>query len=141
MSNITCFTDEKRLRVYVQNVPVCTGTTRTHVETCARGAGKHGDVFERTHGDVLSGHTWFFSVSHTTPHGERDSDRQRERERKKRLREREEKRREEKRREEKRGEERRGEERRGEERRGEEKRREEKRREEIHFQWCMAVFC
>ena len=33
-STITCFTDEKRLRVYVQNVPVFTGTTRTHVETC-----------------------------------------------------------------------------------------------------------
>ena len=32
----TCFTDEKRLRVYVQNVPVCTGTTRTHGETCVR---------------------------------------------------------------------------------------------------------
>ena len=23
--------------MYVQNVPVCTGTTRTHVSTCARG--------------------------------------------------------------------------------------------------------
>ena len=39
-----------RPRVYVQNVPVCTGTTRTHVSTCARGVG--------THGDVLGGHTW-----------------------------------------------------------------------------------
>ena len=34
MSKITCFTDEQRLRVCVQNVPVCTGTTRTHVSTC-----------------------------------------------------------------------------------------------------------
>ena len=90
MSKITCFTDEKRPRVYVQNLPVCTGTTLTCVETCARGAG--------THGDVLSGHTEFRSVSHTnthinthnthnttqhitttTPHGERDRDRQRQR--------------------------------------------------------------
>ena len=35
---------KKRLRVYIQNVPVCTGTTRTCVSTCARGAGTHGDV-------------------------------------------------------------------------------------------------
>ena len=35
---------QKRLRVYIQNVPVCTCTTRTCVETCARGAGTHGDV-------------------------------------------------------------------------------------------------
>ena len=33
-------------RVYVQNVPVCTGTTRAHDETCARGAGTHGDVWD-----------------------------------------------------------------------------------------------
>ena len=36
MSKINCFTDEKRLHVYVQYVPVCTGTTRTHVETRVR---------------------------------------------------------------------------------------------------------
>ena len=50
----------KRLRVYIQNVPVFAGTTRTCVSTCARGAGAHGDVlrrFERTHGDVLNGPT------------------------------------------------------------------------------------
>ena len=41
--------DSKRLHVYIRNVPVCTGTTRTCVETCARGAG--------THGDVLNAHT------------------------------------------------------------------------------------
>ena len=44
MSKNQFFTDEKSLLVYVQNVPVFTGTTRTHVETCARGADKHGDV-------------------------------------------------------------------------------------------------
>ena len=33
-----------RLRVYVQNVPVCTGTTRTCFNTCARGAGTNGEV-------------------------------------------------------------------------------------------------
>ena len=63
-SKTTCFLDEKREaaddeplppppRVYVQNVPVYTGTMRT-VSTSARGAG--------THGDVLDGHT-----PHTTP--------------------------------------------------------------------------
>ena len=47
----------KRNRVYVQNVPVCPGTTRTCFNTCAHGAGTHGDVsnvhteafFESTH--------------------------------------------------------------------------------------------
>ena len=34
----------KNLRVWIQNVPVCTGTTRTCVTTCGRGAGTHGDV-------------------------------------------------------------------------------------------------
>ena len=33
---------QKRHRVYVQNVPVCTRTTRTCVSTCARVAGTHG---------------------------------------------------------------------------------------------------
>ena len=50
----------KKPRVSVQNVPVCTGTTRTCVSTCARGAG--------THADVLSGHTGFFSVYTTHAH-------------------------------------------------------------------------
>ena len=40
---------QKRLRVYIQNVPVCTRTTRTCVTTCRRDAG--------THGDVLNAHT------------------------------------------------------------------------------------
>ena len=34
----------KHLRVYVQNVSVCPGTTRTCWNTCARDAGIHGDV-------------------------------------------------------------------------------------------------
>ena len=47
---VVCHTEKhpcvhsKRLRVYVQNVSVCTGTTRTCFSTCARGAGTHGDV-------------------------------------------------------------------------------------------------
>ena len=44
-------------RVFIQHVPVCTGTTRKRVPTCARGAGIHGGRVERTHGDVWSGHT------------------------------------------------------------------------------------
>ena len=46
------YVDSKRARVYVQNVPVHAGNTHTHVETCARGAG--------THGDVLNVHTGTF---------------------------------------------------------------------------------
>ena len=81
MSKITGFIDEKheadddpppsslpcvrpkRPRVYVQNVPVYAGTTRTCVSTCGRGAG--------THGDVLNVHTGTFFqcvTPHTTPH-------------------------------------------------------------------------
>ena len=44
--------------VKIQNVTVCTGTTRTYVTTCARGAGTHGDVLNLDTGDVLKGHTW-----------------------------------------------------------------------------------
>ena len=43
---------QKRLRVKIQNVPVCTGTTRTCRNTCARGA--------RINGDVLNVHTGTF---------------------------------------------------------------------------------
>ena len=42
-----CIWLQKRFRVYIQNVPVYAGTTRTCVETCARGAGTHGDVLNR----------------------------------------------------------------------------------------------
>ena len=45
----------------MQNVPVCTGTTRTCVTTCARGAG--------THGDVLNLHTEVFLDGHTEGRG------------------------------------------------------------------------
>ena len=51
---------KKRLRVYVENVPVCTGTSRTHVSTCVLVVPVHTGRFERTHGDALSGHTVFF---------------------------------------------------------------------------------
>ena len=63
--------------VYIfTHVPVCTFNTspcmpapRAHLlkhmcAWCQHTLGR----FERTHGDVLSGHTGFFSVSHTTPH-------------------------------------------------------------------------
>ena len=55
----------KRHRLYVQNVPMFAGTTRTCVSTCARGAG--------THVDVLNVHTGFFQcvtqdTRHETPH-------------------------------------------------------------------------
>ena len=43
-------TISKRARVYVQNVPVCTGTHATHVET-------HVRVVHCRHGDVLNVHT------------------------------------------------------------------------------------
>ena len=43
-----------RLRVYIQNVPEYAGTTRSCVETCARGAG--------THRDVLNVHTGTFGI-------------------------------------------------------------------------------
>ena len=119
MSKTLVFTDENtpsvrvstqtRPHMYVQNVPVCTGTTRTCFNTCARCAGIHGDVLNVHMGTCLSGHTGFFSVSHhtTTPHTphrphrphttprhktqhhtETDRDRQRQRQREKRGRKR-----------------------------------------------------
>ena len=49
---------------------------------CARGAGTHGDVFERTHGDVLSGHT--APTHHTAPRRHQNTTRrQRQRQREK----------------------------------------------------------
>ena len=53
--------------------PVCTGTTRTCVSKCARGARTHGDVLNVHTGTFLSGHTGFFHgatqhTPHTTPH-------------------------------------------------------------------------
>ena len=46
-----------RPHMYVQNVPVYAGTTRTRVATCARGAGTHWYVLNVHMGTCLSGHT------------------------------------------------------------------------------------
>ena len=90
--------------VYVQNVP-CIPAPHAHVFQHVRVVPVHTGRFERTHGDVLSGHTAFFSVSHHSPHRNHTvrhntpqhtthhntTRRQTERERKRRSREREEK--------------------------------------------------
>ena len=59
-------------RVWIQNVPVCTGTTRTCFNTCARGAGIHGDVSNVHTEAFLKPNTFFlrfFSVpQHTQTH-------------------------------------------------------------------------
>ena len=61
--------DSKRPRVYVQNVPVCTGTTRACFNTCARGAGIHGDVLNVHTEAFLKPNTGSFSVpQHTHKH-------------------------------------------------------------------------
>ena len=67
----------KRLRVSIQNVPLCTGITRTCVSTCARGASTHGGRFESTHGGLqrataMHSHT----PQHATSHG--DGEREKE---------------------------------------------------------------
>ena len=68
--------------MYVQNVPVYTGTTRTYVSTCARGAGTHGDVlnvqtvgrFERATPRRTHTHTTTTTTdTPQTPYGDRDS--------------------------------------------------------------------
>ena len=60
------------LRVYIYNVPVFAGTTRTCVSTCARGAGIHEDV--------LDGHTTpRHNNTTTTPHGDRERETEKER--------------------------------------------------------------
>ena len=67
-----------RLRVYVQNVPVYGGRYHAHMlkHVCAWCRYTRGRL-ERTHGDVLSGHTGFFRVSHhTTPHTHHDAPQQ-----------------------------------------------------------------
>ena len=57
---------QKRHRVYIRNVPVYAGNTRTCLSTCVRGAGTHKDVLERTHGDVFeSTHGWSSPVQFT----------------------------------------------------------------------------
>ena len=88
------YVDSTRPRVHVQNVPMCTGTTRTCVATCARGACMHGDVLNvhtgfsachtiphHTHNDHA--HKTPHAVPHTTSHGDRGRDRERKRKRKK----------------------------------------------------------
>ena len=81
---------QTRPHMYVENVPVCTGTTHTCFNTCARCAGIHGDVLNVHMGTCLSGHTGFFqrftphhntahttqtthhtTTQDTTPHGDR----------------------------------------------------------------------
>ena len=80
----------KTSRVYIQNVPVCAGTTRRCVSTCACGAGTHGDAlhrhegrFERTHGPSplppLPTHT--DTHTHQTQHQRNITRRQTEKER------------------------------------------------------------
>ena len=47
----------ENLRVYIQNVPVCTGTTPACSNTCGRGARTHRDVLIVHTGGVFNGHT------------------------------------------------------------------------------------
>ena len=125
---------QNSLRVSIQNVPVCTGTTRTCVSTCARGAGTHGDVLN-VHTGIFQcvtlhhdhNHSHSYNDTHTTQHATSHRDRQRETA--KEDRERGEKTKEE--REDERGETRQEKRRSSQENREErrEKRREEKRRE------------
>ena len=115
MSKTLVFTDENtpsarvstqtRPHMYVQNVPVYAGTTRTCFNTCARCAGIHGDVLNVHMGTCLSGHTGFFqrvtphhntahttqtthhtTTQDTTPHRDRQRQRQREKRGRKRRR-------------------------------------------------------
>ena len=55
-------------RLYIQNVPVCTGTTRTCVSTCARDAGTHGDVLNVHTGAFWMDSQRFFSAPHHSRH-------------------------------------------------------------------------
>ena len=57
-----------RLCVYVQNVSVCTGTTRTCVSACTRGAGTHGDVLNAHTGAFWMDTRRSFSAPHHTTH-------------------------------------------------------------------------
>ena len=60
-------------RVSIRHVSVCTGTTRTCVSTCARGAGTDGDVVDghiphTTHHTAPQNTTQHNTIWHTTPH-------------------------------------------------------------------------
>ena len=99
---------QNALRVLIENVSVCTGTTRTCFNTCARGAGIHGDVLNVHTEAFLNPHTGFSTFfqraaihthththtkhtprpqrhthhttpPHKTPHGDRDRERDRDR--------------------------------------------------------------
>ena len=149
MSKNTCFTDENtpsprvstqtRPHMYVQNVAVCTGTTRTCFNTCARNAGIHGDVlnvhteafflkskrvFQRftphhntAHTTQTTHHT---TTQDTTPHGDRQ--RQTETEKEDRYRGR------------------RGDEREDDKTRAERREKSEEREDSFSVWWCTAVF-
>ena len=134
MSKITCFTDEKRYRVYVQSVPVC---FRHHAHMCfnmcawcrytrGRFESAPGGFFLRAKPRHTPHHTHNNTTQHTTQththhtnhahqhattHGDRDRDRDRDRER----------------RQDGRGETR-------QEKRRQKKTRQDQRREKIHFQ-------
>ena len=136
MSKITCFTDEPRLRVYDQNVPVCTGTTRTCVSTCAHGASTHGDVLNvHTETSCLdtgfSGcHTPHTTTQHNTTaqpqhHTETETETDRDRERRQGQKEKRRRKRRDKTREEK---------------TKEDKTRQEKREDSFSVWWCINRF-
>ena len=55
-------------RLHIQNVPVCTGTTRTCFTTCARDAGTYGDVLNVHTGAFWMDSRRFFSAPHHTRH-------------------------------------------------------------------------
>ena len=146
MSKITCFTDEKtspcvrskRPRVFRHHEHMCFNMCAWCRYTRWR--------FERTHGDVLSGHTEFRSVSHTNTHinthnthnttkhntshtqhhTEKETETDRDRERRQGPGEERRRKRREKTREEK---------------TKEDTTRQEKRENSFLEWWCMAVFC
>ena len=128
MWKITCFTDEKRHRVYVQSVSVCSGTTGTCVSTCARGAGTHGDVLNlRTEvffcvPSRATHHTTHTTQHNTTQHHTTRRQRQRDTETEKTGTEREEKTEEER-----------------QDKRREDKRRQDKTREERRFIFSVVM--
>ena len=72
-----------------KTAPVCTGTTPACGNTCARGAGTHGDVLNlqtevfsacqaAPHTTPHTQHNTTHHTHHTTPHGDRETQRQRQ---------------------------------------------------------------
>ena len=137
-------TCQKSLVLQMKNVSVCTLKTspcmpaqRAHMfqHECAWWRYTRGR-FERTHGDVLSGHTGFFqcatphtthhhTTQHTTTHGDRDRQRQTETEEEDRER--------------RQGQREKGRRKRREDKRREDKRRQDKTREERRFIFSVVV--